>query len=156
MEREDSPRDSPARLVKLEDRCALDFLAASLDDPGIVMGDVERPEVDPASSLSVAEPSSASVVLASRFEDDGVDPPEDWLRSRLPNSVLYMLGHSLERRKPTPARYGSLRMSKAERRDLFKQKDMLVGGKNLGVNEGLQARCMQGGSDCVVALLMLG
>ena len=94
-DRDDSPRDVPARFVRLEDRCALDLRAASLDEPGIEMGDVEKLDVDPASSLSVAEPSSASVVLLSRFEEEGVDPPEDWLRSRLPNSVLYMVGHGL-------------------------------------------------------------
>ena len=91
-EREDSPRDIPARLVRLEDRCALDFLVASLG-VGMVIGDVDKAEADPESSLSVAEPSSVSVILPSRLEDDGVEPPEDWLRSRLPNSVLYMLGH---------------------------------------------------------------
>lgn len=95
-EREDSPRDAPARLVKLEDRCALDFRAASLDDPGIEMGEVDE---GPARSLSVAEPSSASVVLLSRFEEEGVEPPELWLRSRRPNSVLYMTRRGLVRQK---------------------------------------------------------
>lgn len=90
-EREDSPRDIPARLVRLEDRCVLDFLAASLEEPGIVMGDVDELDAAPASSRSVADPKSASVERGSRFEDEGVDPPDDWLRRRRPNSVLYML-----------------------------------------------------------------
>lgn len=100
-EREDSPREVAARLVKLEDRCALDLRATSRDEPGIEMG-----EVAPARRRSVVDPSKASVVvvdddevvaavLLSRLvdveDDEGVDPPEDWLRSRRPNSVLYMV-----------------------------------------------------------------
>ena len=85
-------------MVKLDERCALpDLRAASLDDPGIEMGEVEKVEVDAARRRSVADPSKASVVvvvvLLSRLEEDeGVDPPEDWVRSRRPNSVLYMIG----------------------------------------------------------------
>lgn len=75
-DRAESPRDEPARLVKLEDRCALDFRAASLEDPGMEIGDVEKLDGDPARSRSVAEPSRLSVVLLSRFEDEGVEPPE--------------------------------------------------------------------------------
>ena len=102
-DRDDSPRDAPARLVKLEDRCALDLRAASLDDPGIEFGDVEKPDTDPARSRSVVEPSSVSVVLPSRFEDEGVEPPDDWLRRRRPNSVLYMVKSSLARQRPPSA-----------------------------------------------------
>ena len=80
-DREDSPRETPLKFVKLEDRCAPDLRPASLDEPGIGIGEVEKPDVVLASSLSVAEPRSASVVLPSRFKDEGVEPPEDWLRS---------------------------------------------------------------------------
>ena len=99
-DREDSPRDIPARLVRLEDRCVLDFLAASLEEPGIVMGDVDELDAAPASSLSVADPKSASVERGSRFEDEGVEPPDDWLRSRRPNSVLYMVSCGWVRQQP--------------------------------------------------------
>jgi hypothetical protein len=93
-ERDDSPRETPDRLVRLDDRFVLDrFAAAALDEPGIEMGDVEKLELDPASRRSVVAPSRLSVARLSRFEDAGVEPPEDWLRSRRPNSVLYMAGH---------------------------------------------------------------
>lgn len=108
-DREDSPRDVPARFVKLEERCALDFRAASREDPGIEIGGVDRLDGEPARSLSVAEPSSVSVVLLSRFEDEGVEPPELWLRSRRPNSVLYMTRSALMRQRP-PCPYVYLRV----------------------------------------------
>lgn len=64
------------------------------------MGEVDILDEGPARSLSVAEPSNASVVLLSRFEEEGVEPPELWLRNRRPNSVLYMARRELMRQKP--------------------------------------------------------
>ena len=96
---EESAREVAARFVRLEDRCALDFRAMSLDDPGIGMGGLVMLDGEPVRSLSVVIPSNESVVLLSRFEDEGVEPPELWLRNRRPNSVLYMLSHDVLRQE---------------------------------------------------------
>lgn len=78
IDREESAREVAARFVRLEDRCALDFRAMSLDDPGIGMGGLVMLDGEPVRSLSVVIPSNESVVLLSRFEDEGVEPPELW------------------------------------------------------------------------------
>lgn len=108
-ERGDSPRDTPAKFVKLDDRCELECRAASLDEPGMVMGRVEKLDGEPVRSRSAAGPSRASVVLLSRFEDDGVEPPELWLRSRRPNSVLYMTSRRMQ---PTSGRISAFLLTR--------------------------------------------